>query len=83
MKIAPRDLMMIYGSLYFQLAFPELRKKMLTDCEKCWDTPCSCGYGYRQWTKEARAKLAAAVLGVEPAALLPLAPEQHPKTGEL
>lgn len=29
----PRDLMMLYGSLYFQLAFPELRKEKMTDLE--------------------------------------------------
>jgi len=22
----------------------------MSDCEKCWNTPCSCGYGYRDWT---------------------------------
>jgi hypothetical protein len=21
----------------------------LSDCEKCWDTPCTCGYQYRRW----------------------------------
>lgn len=24
----------------------------MSDCEKCWDTPCRCGWGYRNWTKE-------------------------------
>lgn len=24
----------------------------LSDCEKCWDTPCTCGYGYRDWSAE-------------------------------
>lgn len=24
-----------------------------SDCEKCWDTPCRCGHGYRDWTPEA------------------------------
>lgn len=22
----------------------------LSDCEKCWETPCACGHGYRNWT---------------------------------
>ncbi len=22
---------------------------MLSDCEKCWDTPCTCGWDYRAW----------------------------------
>lgn len=21
----------------------------LSDCLKCWDTPCHCGYDYRNW----------------------------------
>lgn len=21
----------------------------MSDCEKCWDTPCMCGYDYRNW----------------------------------
>lgn len=22
----------------------------LRDCEKCWETPCGCGYQYRTWS---------------------------------
>lgn len=22
----------------------------LSDCPECWDTPCTCGYGYRKWS---------------------------------
>lgn len=22
----------------------------LSDCEKCWETPCRCGHGYRNWS---------------------------------
>jgi hypothetical protein len=22
----------------------------LSDCEKCWDTPCTCGHEYKSWT---------------------------------
>lgn len=21
----------------------------MSDCEKCWDTPCTCGWDYRYW----------------------------------
>ncbi len=24
----------------------------MSDCIKCWDTPCTCGYGYRDWSVE-------------------------------
>ncbi len=24
----------------------------LSDCEKCWETPCCCGYDYLFWKKE-------------------------------
>jgi hypothetical protein len=24
----------------------------LSDCIKCWDTPCTCGYKYDSWTIE-------------------------------
>lgn len=23
----------------------------LSDCPKCWDTPCGCGYMYEDWSK--------------------------------
>lgn len=22
----------------------------MSDCAKCWNTPCVCGYGYRGWS---------------------------------
>lgn len=25
---------------------------MLSDCPKCWDTPCTCGYEYHKWSAE-------------------------------
>ena len=28
----------------------------LSDCSKCWDTPCNCGWEYRRYTKEALSK---------------------------
>ena len=24
----------------------------LSDCPKCWDTPCTCGHEYESWSKE-------------------------------
>ena len=24
----------------------------MSDCVKCWDTPCICGYEYRNWDKQ-------------------------------
>jgi len=24
----------------------------MSDCENCWETPCVCGYGYRNWSVE-------------------------------
>lgn len=29
----------------------------LSDCPKCWDTPCSCGYQYREYPARELAKL--------------------------
>ena len=23
---------------------------MLSDCPECWDTPCTCGYYYKEWS---------------------------------
>jgi len=54
----------------------------MSDCIKCWDTPCTCGWDYRNYTKERRLKLAANVLGISAARLAELLgenmPEQHP-----
>jgi hypothetical protein len=36
----------------------------MSDCAKCWDTPCQCGWGYRNWSANSREELAARVLGV-------------------
>ncbi len=28
----------------------------MSDCEKCWSTPCCCGYEYKDYTIKALAK---------------------------
>lgn len=30
----------------------------LSHCPKCWDTPCECGYEYRNWSPQRRQALA-------------------------
>ena len=35
----------------------------LSDCPKCWDTPCTCGYYWKDYSPEARKKQAEIVLG--------------------
>lgn len=59
----------------------------LSDCEKCWDTPCQCGWEYRGYSREGRAKQAAVVLGIPQEGplfdkLLALTPEEHPMKGK-
>ena len=29
----------------------------LSDCEKCWDTLCTCGWRYRNWDKVSLLKM--------------------------
>lgn len=58
----------------------------LSDCEKCWDTPCSCGYHWRNYTRDARFEQAARVLGIPVHVLKDrtrdVVPERHPLTGQ-
>jgi len=50
-----------------------------SDCERCWDTPCTCGWDYREWSLEERIKQASVVLGVTPEALSVVSvPTVHP-----
>lgn len=55
----------------------------MSDCIKCWDTPCSCGYHYRNMSAETRIKQAAIILGVDAKALADkvndILPALHPQ----
>jgi len=53
----------------------------LSNCERCWNSPCLCGWRYRNWSAESREHLAATALGVRLSSLKAkiTAPEKHPK----
>ena len=54
----------------------------MSDCEKCWDTPCTCGWDYRNWSRERRIKQVSIVLGVSEEALRVIdVPVMHPGVG--
>ena len=36
----------------------------LSDCEKCWDSLCTCGWEYRYWTPEKLDELIATLMQV-------------------
>lgn len=54
----------------------------LSDCIKCWNTPCDCGYDYGHMSKSARIDFAAVVLGITKEELASLVshriPHDHP-----
>lgn len=54
----------------------------MSDCEKCWDTPCGCGWEYRDYSKDRRIYLAAMVLGIDlelfSVRTRSIVPEEHP-----
>ena len=62
----------------------------LSDCVKCWDTPCTCGYEFRKLTRSARIKMASVILGIDVETLGQwtdcggerMIPEYHPKHKE-
>jgi hypothetical protein len=33
----------------------------MSDCIMCWDTPCTCGWGYRNYSKERLANIIARI----------------------
>ena len=37
----------------------------MSDCLKCWETPCRCGYDYRDWSSESIEDLRAVLLKVK------------------
>jgi hypothetical protein len=54
----------------------------MSACERCWCTPCSCGWDYRNDSKDYRTNLAAVVLGIpkdsdEYRRLSELTPDKH------
>ena len=55
----------------------------MSDCIKCWDTPCLCGYEYRNQTKEYRISQACVILGINEDQLEKVEiPIKHPRNGE-
>lgn len=56
---------------------------MLTDCEKCWEHLCHCGYQYRNMTRHDRVLFAAAILGVPKHSVIEtlggIIPAEHPQ----
>jgi len=54
----------------------------LSDCPKCWSTPCECGYEWRNSDIQYRLKQAAVVLGVNKDELrdcvISIIPDIHP-----
>jgi hypothetical protein len=56
---------------------------MMSDCEKCWETPCVCGWDYRDMSRDRRLSIAAAALGMTTAGLVrklgaDCLPDKHP-----
>lgn len=59
----------------------------LSDCIKCWNTPCECGWEYRNWSSKSRIDLASVILGCDAKVLettmsgkIPLKHPQNEKT---
>jgi len=57
----------------------------MSDCEKCWDTPCICGHDYKDRNIAYRLELASVVLGISLSKLQEMyasgiIPEVHPKS---
>jgi len=37
----------------------------LSDCPKCWNTPCTCGYEYRDYSRDRKIELASVILEMD------------------
>jgi hypothetical protein len=55
----------------------------MSDCIKCWNTPCTCGWEYRHMSKEKRIERALTILGIDNThfsdKLIDLIPDRHPQ----
>lgn len=56
----------------------------MSDCIKCWSTPCECGWDYRNLPLTKRVDLACVILGIKPEELKQVdIPIEHPmKVGQ-
>ena len=36
----------------------------MSDCSKCWETPCVCGHEYKKYSPERKQELACSALGI-------------------
>ena len=54
----------------------------LSDCIRCWSTPCNCGWDYKDYSKSRRLQLASVILGIHLGLLKKeieeITPENHP-----
>lgn len=49
----------------------------MSDCSKCWETPCACGHGYSHWPMQKRIDLASVILAIPKEKLLELIETKH------
>ena len=42
----------------------------LSDCIKCWQTPCECGHQYEGWSIERKLEMVKAVMGKDEAEIM-------------
>ena len=54
----------------------------LSDCVKCFETPCVCGYGYKDYSLEKKLSIVSAIMGSEYVAMKKKAPDDVPGFNE-